>query len=1227
MAQLIDSLKVKLKKRLDDLSGDVNLAYQRSGLQYAPERAKATALESFGKSAQALQNGISWVANRPRIELPSSKAQNPLVRGTINLAKSVPESLINIPRNYTVGIARTGKEIGESTRDRRLPNLQKLAGGVVPLAESLFDVGTMGLTSVGKNIAKEGVRKAAIIPLKRIALTGTRQGAKYGGLGGLTYGLDNQYGKKFNAGGVAGNVVAGAALGGVLGGGMAGAGGVFTKLKTGYRGLGFDDQTAGQLAKKHYASSENVTVKLRTPRAQKEFNAKVNSVLGRPMDTPVFSDDLKKYINKTNKLPDTEFGIGLGIKERNRNKSITPKIKLTKPKQRGFVTSVEASPKNVSKGVKLKVTGEYQPKPNKQLMGEVKVLLSELPEGSNIKFEKVTDIDQKVAATIQEAINLDKRGKHDAAANLYNNLARYGTELGRGVQAFSLLDRMSPAAISKTVAARIQQYNKTARNKLPELTGEQQKLISKAVDKIGSFAPGSRERNMAVNELQRTLNSFIPSSITDKAITVWKAGLLTSLRTHERNLVGNTIMGASEVGKDLIASPVDWLMSQKTGQRNLTFTPKTGQGYQKGFQAAKDMVQYGYDPEETITKFDLHQINWGKNPVEQALKKYTDAVFRTLGAEDKVPWNTAFARSLYDQAGAAAINARKQGDKKFIQNLVKNPSETMLTTATNDANYATFKDPNKLSSLASTMKHWARERWYTQLPAEVLAPFTGVPSSVAGKTIDYSPIGLVKGAVDVGRVMLSNTPLPELQRQAAQEVGRGVMGTGLYALGAYLMSQGLMTGQPKDATEARQWQLENKPANSIWVNGKWRSINSVGPQTLIMLSGAKLNEAMTNPDMGMGGYAAALGKDQLSQTFLQGVQQPLAALTDPNRYGKSYLGNQGSSIIPNIVKDTSKALDPYVRENNTVGDYFKNSIPLVRNQNIPKRDALGNIILQQPTGISAYIDLFNSKTPISNQVVDELARLNNANANATPGNLTKNQTIGGVKTTLTPAQLNELETAIGPQVTQALTQLFVTPEYRNLPDQDKGEAIDDVVASVRKQVRGNLTVDRLAPTKTNRPTVTQVSAAETGGEQLMIVNPETGSVKTINLDWEPPELNLTGSKELDKKLKSKYTSALTSRINDIVTLYENGKLTQEEAEAQIAAINALKTSSGGSSKKISLGTPAKLKPIQVSAAPAINFQPIRLSPGSSSQPISFTPQRAKPQLKLKLKQLPGVKLA
>lgn len=783
--------------------------------------------------------------------------------------------------------------------------------------------------------------------------------------------------------------------------------------------------------------------------------------------------------------------------------------KPEKPQNRGLVDSVQEA-QNITQQVKDEVSGTYTTKPNPQLMGEAKALLE---SGAKIDFKNTKDLDQKVAATIQEAINQQQAGNHEAAANLFNNLSEHGTELGRAVQAFSLLEKMSPEAIALSAAGKIKQYNATHSTKIPELGAEQTKIISDMVTKIDSLT--GREKNIAINELSKTLNGFIPSTIGEKIMTVWKAGLLTSLRTHERNLIGNTVHGTLEVAKDYLASPIDALLATKTGKRTLTATTQgIGEGFNKETgQQMVDIVKIGYDPTEQINKFDYKEITWGNNKVEQALKKYTDAVFRTLGASDKPFYNSAMAHSLYNQAGAEAINAGRKGDVQFIENLVRNPTEEMVKTAIKDANIATFKDKNKISDVASAIKRSLSSNEWTKAGGEFLMPFTGVPSSVFGQIKNYSPVGLLQGIIKAGRVLVGQ--VPELQRQAAQEIGRGVIGTGIYGLGAYLMSKGLMTGQPKDAAEQRQWDLENKPRNSVMVNGKWRSLNSLGPETFILLAGGKLQEEIGREDGSMANYAGTLGKDVLDQSFVTGLQQPVNAVTDPARYAKSYAGNSLSSVVPNILKDASKSMDDTQRESNTVIDYAKSSIPGLRNTLVEKRDSLGNVMKQEPTGLGSFLDVFNSKTPIENDVVNEFSRLNDEGYNVAPGKIQKTQTLRGEKSELTPEQLNQLEKEVGIKAKPLLTQLIGSVGYKSLDDEEKSKAIDKVMTDVRKEVRNTITID--SPTTTSK--------TKTSGKTYYDMNGK--SVDTANV------MDMPESTPLEKAKKNKSKWAIVDDISNL----------------------------------------------------------------------------------------------
>lgn len=763
-------------------------------------------------------------------------------------------------------------------------------------------------------------------------------------------------------------------------------------------------------------------------------------------------------------------------------------------KRRGFIQTIKDSEKTPT--AMKDIESVYRPKSVPEMQQAAKEFITANPEEAMTRaFNPQSEMDIRIGdSLINHYIEI---GDFTRAKEVGKKMSEAGTDFGRAVQAFSDYDKTTPEGALRFAQTTINKYNKANPEKALEITNDQVKSLFDRARAIQEM-PIGRERNLQAGQLYEEIQNLIPSTIGDKVITVWKAGLLTSLRTHERNLIGNTMHAGAEITKDAIASPLDKLMSLRTGQRTKTFTVQgMKSGAKEGLQNSADVLRYGFDPEEAISKYDVRHVTWGNNPIEQGLKKYTNAVFRSLGAADKPFYQSAYARSLYDQAGAAAINAGRKGDKAFIEDLVKNATENMKMIATRDASTATFKNETTMGKAIAAVKrefgtaHTVNGvRISGEIPGfitEMIAPFTGVPSAVASQMAAYSPIGLVKGAYKTGKVLVKN--LPELQRLASEELSRGIVGTGIMGLGAYLTAKGLMTGNPKDAKEARQWELEGKQANSIMIGGRWRSINSVGPEALIALAGSKLQSSDTTSKA-----VSNIGKDFMSQTFLQGVQGPLNAINEPDRYAQSYIKGQVSSVVPNVIKDVSSSFDPLQRETNSVGEGLQSAIPGLRNSLLPKRDALGNELPNEKAGIASFVDLFNSKTPVNNPLVNELSRLNIAGFNSVPSKIDKSQTILGEKVKLTPEELDKLESQTGGALRPALDALVSSPVYQSLSDEEKQARIQSVVAGIRKKAKIDY---KLGATETNATGVEQSNLSSEG-----MVPAGNGKVYVPKLDKE-----------------------------------------------------------------------------------------------------------------------------
>lgn len=107
---------------------------------------------------------------------------------------------------------------------------------------------------------------------------------------------------------------------------------------------------------------------------------------------------------------------------------------------------------------------------------------------------------------------------------------------------------------------------------------------------------------------------------------------------------------------------------------------------------------------------------------------------------------------------------------------------------------------------------------------------------------------------------------------------------------------------------------------------------------------------------------------------------------------------------------------------------------------------------------------------------------------------------------------------------------------------------------------------------------------------IVLIKTDKGTIKEIDTSFQPTKPTLTGMTELDKKLVSKFNSEVTKKKNDILDLYEAGKLSAIEADKMITEIQAIstkvssKTKKGKAPKKISVAT------LKVSAPKRINIK-------------------------------------
>lgn len=726
-------------------------------------------------------------------------------------------------------------------------------------------------------------------------------------------------------------------------------------------------------------------------------------------------------------------------------------------KERQFITSIkEELPE-------LKVSGMYIPRSTDTLAIKARTLIEEnLPLAEKMAY---TGTDDAAIATGAELLkyytNLAEANPaiadalYEKAANLGNDMAVRLTELGRSVQAASILARQTPEGQIRFAAKTIQKYNEQVekdagifalKKKIPELTPEQTHYIAEKVKQVGAM-PDGEEKAMAWRDVQNYISDTVPTPLLQKITTVWKAGLLTGLKTSGLNIFSNASHAfGTEILKDIPAAAVDSVASLFTKQRTVAFTTKgLVSGTKEGFNKGVKFLKSGYDERDALSKFDYKRVSFGKGKVAKALQVYEETVFKVLGAEDQPFYYGAKARSIAEQAIVQAKNKGLKGKEaeSFVDNLIQNPTDDMVTLAVSDAEAAVFQQKTVLSEAAGNIKN---------IPgAEFLIPFTKTPSAVAVQILRYTPVGsiykIIKG---IGQFD---------QREFSKDMGRGITGLSLLFLGGYLLRNGQMSlDRPTSEGKQKLDEAAGKKPNSILIGDKWRSISTLGPAGNILLIGGQFADAMDRIGSPTGAASVieansvALSKSLKSftqQTFLTGLSSFTDALTDPLRSSEKFTSGLVSSAVPTIIADVARATDPLERRVEGIGDALAARIPIIRQNLQPQVDILGQPRFVKENFFEVMADPSRPVTQTNNPIVSEIQRL------VAEGHPISTTLAGDRKgySILTKEQNTDLWQRSGGIALDKVTSYMQMANYDNVPDDEKARDIDHIFDKAKEVAR------------------------------------------------------------------------------------------------------------------------------------------------------------------------------
>jgi hypothetical protein len=609
---------------------------------------------------------------------------------------------------------------------------------------------------------------------------------------------------------------------------------------------------------------------------------------------------------------------------------------------------------------------------------------------------------------------------------------------------------------------------------------------------------------VARGNLAREVSRLKVSPWAERAGGVIKAGYLASVKTLERNVVGNTAsLGLEYLGTRSVAVALDYIQAvarsaatfgkvqphefrQIANIVNVRGMKAAAKGARQGAIDAVRLMRTGVDtsPIESQVKFELGADTQMKSSV---MDRATRAVFNSMEAIDKPFYQAAYFTSLEGNARLLGIREGLTGKalKARTDELLAKPTEQMTIGAHYDAQIATFKNRTVLSDMATGLRSAAKRELRNStgaaraaygaanLAIDVTLPFTKVPSAIVMAGIRYSPAGFIspalkasgRGAAEVARLLGRNklamalveasASNPAAQAEMAKQLSKATIGTGLTMIGFAMYANGTLTGSaPKEPSQRKLWDLSGKRPNSVLIGGEWRSITSLGPLAIPMLLGANIKRFSSQEEDKDYGDAAAfavgsIAKTATEQSYLQGVDRTIAAMSDPE--GKAAGAVAGMIPVPAAVNQVAAAVDPTMRESRTVREKVQAKIPFA-SKSLPARlDPFGIEIPKGKGGVrgaaESFLDITNPSPDRSTPLTDELERLQLGVSGVGP-----TFTVKGVKYQRTPEMIRELTKELGPDIQNRLEDLIVTSKYQAATDPEKETLLRKAMAQAKAPV-------------------------------------------------------------------------------------------------------------------------------------------------------------------------------
>ena len=681
---------------------------------------------------------------------------------------------------------------------------------------------------------------------------------------------------------------------------------------------------------------------------------------------------------------------------------------------------------------------------------------------STAKVKKEVSQDQimlgyKVAQKYLDEGNIEK------AVDVLSDTAMLESEAGRALQAARIFSSLTPAGKVKSVT---KVADKLSKEKNVDITLNKELLekLSKATD--------ADEAARIQNDIAVDMWNQVPPTIMDK-INAWRyTSMLSSPKTHIRNMLGNAMFVPFRIISNGLQVGMEKAFVKEANRTRAILNPATDKNLIK--MGAEDYKKVEFTLRNNTKYIDTRRPQDARvyklKPLEGARK----FVSWSLDAEDGL-----FMKYHYSRAYARYLKAQKIKGKVPAE-----VAEKARAFASQEALEGTYRDANALSDfLNNSRKSWANadNKVLAKLSTMMLdttVPFVKTPANILKQGVRYSPLGLAEGLVRTGIYGVKKSfRSPEQVSKIIKEISEGLTGTGVTALGAYLAYEGLLnTSMDTQSKKGQYDKMLGEQEYSVNIGDYTYTVDWTIPASMPMMIGAEIAKFTQEKGLSFVDTLNAISniaEPLLNLSMLSGIENTFnTAFSQESTFkeiakntAEGYVSQFFPTLLSQIAKTTTETRKSTTATNKSLAErdmkrylnQLTNKIPLA-NENLADYINLWGGKETKRSNSDYFVALLQNvfspgtlkkkeTTSVDRELLSLYDRLDDDTANTIiPKNTPSGYGVAfaGTEYQMSEKDLQKYKETRGRQSYEEVHKLINTSKYRNMSDEDKAKAIKEI---------------------------------------------------------------------------------------------------------------------------------------------------------------------------------------